>query len=421
MTHISRTNNLKLSNRFSCKLVAISIIALLSTYEHASSRDDEIDLLQPNAIASLPVALEDASLVSETGSIVRRSSIFSEAATSLTLDESQIVRILCLDGGGACGIAMARFVQKLTEQTGKSVPEMFHLIAGTSAGGMLAAAYTLPAEAGDPKKSPPKYSSDFIFHMMMEKTKTIFQKSWSLWGLLGPRYKSEPVEKFTTQYFGDATFDKTTTDVLITTFDITAGKPKIIKSWDDRETFYTRNVLESTSAAPTYFAPRHIFPVAATATPHLGYVLSDGGTCANNPTACALASARKLYPTATQYEIVSLGTGNATRPLHYTKMRNAGLLGWGRHLIDIFMSGQSAHTDYLMETLFRPEEYSRWNPVLAAENAALDNSSDNNLRDLVQAEDELIASRRGEFERLAARLSKPKADLVPIYSTARRA
>jgi len=438
------TLNLNLQKPLSCQLVAVSMISLLTTCQYASSFEDtptifkkksavkfsersastvsleevmEIPVVPKPSFTStsttLHITVEDV-LSSETKGLYTpsRRSILSDTTSELSWDDIPTVRILSLDGGGARGITEARFIQKLTEQTGRTVPEMFHLVAGTSAGGILAGAYTLPAGQDDPKRSPPLYSSDYIFNVMMQRTKTLFEKSWSLWGLLGPRYKSASIDKFMNDFFGDITFDKTTTDTLVTTFDISANWPKIFKSWDTREIFYTRDVLKSTSAAPSYFAPRHIFPVNAS-TSHLGYTLSDGGTFANNPVTCALADARRLYPTITHFEIVSLGTGNSARPLHYSTMRNAGLIGWGRRLIDIFLNGQSTHTDYVMETLL-PNEYSRWNPVLAEKNAALDNVSDNNLRDLVQTEDDLIASRRRQFDSLAETLRRPKSDLIPV-------
>ncbi len=450
---ISHAANLNLPKRVSHKLIAIAIASLLTTCKDSFSAEDEVEhtgkttirfpanSAEPVAstleeLASLPIVasgtpstIKDNTLpdIAREGTLTdldhyptSRPSIFSDMTGSdLTWDEIQPVRILSLDGGGVRDIAEARFIKELSKQTGKSVPEMFHLVAGTSAGGILAGAYTLPEGQGDPKKSPALYSSDRVFEIIMRQTSSMFVKGWSFGGFLGPRYKSEPVDKFMNDYFGDATFDRTTTDVLVTTFDISASRPKLFKSWDTREIFYTRDVLKATSAAPTYFAPRHIYPVGTTAETHLGYTLSDGGTCANNPTLCALADARKLYPDAKHYQIVSLGTGNAPRPLHYGEMESAGLIGWGYHLIDIFMNGQSAHTDHVAATLLSPREYSRWNPVLAAKNVALDNTSDTNLRDIVQAEDDLIASRKSEFDQLAKRLAKPKADLIPVYSTKR--
>ena len=49
----------------------------------------------------------------------------------------QIVRILSLDGGGIRGIIPARILERIEEATGKSASDLFHLIAGTSTGGIL--------------------------------------------------------------------------------------------------------------------------------------------------------------------------------------------------------------------------------------------------------------------------------------------
>ena len=50
------------------------------------------------------------------------------------------VRILCLDGGGMRGLALVQMLRELERRTGRRVRDMFDLVAGTSTGGMIAAA-----------------------------------------------------------------------------------------------------------------------------------------------------------------------------------------------------------------------------------------------------------------------------------------
>ena|ERR1700720_2026202 len=49
----------------------------------------------------------------------------------------EIIRILSIDGGGIRGIIPARLLQRIEESIGEPASTLFHLIAGTSTGGIL--------------------------------------------------------------------------------------------------------------------------------------------------------------------------------------------------------------------------------------------------------------------------------------------
>jgi patatin-like phospholipase/acyl hydrolase len=49
----------------------------------------------------------------------------------------EIIRILSIDGGGIRGIIPARLLQSIEESIGEPATALFHLIAGTSTGGIL--------------------------------------------------------------------------------------------------------------------------------------------------------------------------------------------------------------------------------------------------------------------------------------------
>ena len=49
----------------------------------------------------------------------------------------EIIRILSIDGGGIRGIIPARLLQRIEENIEEPASNLFHLIAGTSTGGIL--------------------------------------------------------------------------------------------------------------------------------------------------------------------------------------------------------------------------------------------------------------------------------------------
>jgi predicted acylesterase/phospholipase RssA len=57
----------------------------------------------------------------------------------------QIVRILSIDGGGIRGIIPAFVIQNLEQRTGRAMRDLFHMIAGTSTGGLLACGLARPS------------------------------------------------------------------------------------------------------------------------------------------------------------------------------------------------------------------------------------------------------------------------------------
>jgi patatin-like phospholipase/acyl hydrolase len=46
--------------------------------------------------------------------------------------------VLCLDGGGVRGFITLIILRKIEEETGRHIAELFDVICGTSAGGMIA-------------------------------------------------------------------------------------------------------------------------------------------------------------------------------------------------------------------------------------------------------------------------------------------
>jgi patatin-like phospholipase/acyl hydrolase len=204
---------------------------------------------------------------------------------------------------------------------------------------------------------------------------------------------------------------------MITAFDLSSQQPRFFKTWDTRENFYTRDVVLSTSAAPSYFKPRQVHPVGQTPATHIGYVLSDGGTFANDPNTCLLADAIRRYPDATRIEVLSLGTGIVYRPVMYKDVAHQGLLYWGRHAINTFMLGQAGKCHYIVDALFNSAiegSYSYWNPIIDPENSHLDNTSERNIDALIRAEDNMIHARQHEFSALVHTLMAPKDTLHPV-------
>lgn len=347
------------------------------------------------------------------------SSIEAESRTLKT------VRILSLDGGGVRGISEARFLQHLEVSLGVPISSAFHLIGGTSAGGILSTFLTTPTEPGS---TQPKYSAGELVQILQQRSADMFvQRHISIFGWFGPKYRTDSFRSVLSEYLGHATVDEAITPTAVVTYDMVRQNLKTITSWDKKEIFTKVTAINATAAATSYFEPCHATPVNNA---RKSYDLTDGGTGANNPILCLITKAMELYPDADSFEIISIGSGKADKPLFFEDMKGAGLMQWGPHLTRMFMAGETSKDDTFLSEAFLPRtdadgvehsafkgNYSRWSPLLSPQNTRLDNTDPENLREIVQATDDYIGSRRPEFDALVDRLRASKTTFLSQKGT----
>ena len=134
-------------------------------------------------------------------------------------------RILSIDGGGIRGIIPAMVLADVERRTGRPISSLFDLIAGTSAGGIIALCITKPGEDGEPE-----YTAQEIAELYFERGGKIFSSSLlhqlsSVWGVLDEKYPATEVEKVFDDYLGSARLKDALTNVLVTAFEIQKRTP----------------------------------------------------------------------------------------------------------------------------------------------------------------------------------------------------
>jgi hypothetical protein len=135
--------------------------------------------------------------------------------------------------------------------------------------------------------------------------------------------------------------------------------------------------------------------------------LVDGGVFANNPTACAFAEARRIYEKATEFLVVSLGTGQLTRPIPYAKAKDWGLLGWAPHILDVVFDGMLDVVDYQMKWLLpqtHPKQYYRFQTELDKAYDEMDNASEENLNYLKEEAEDILNTYQADLQNLCRQL-----------------
>ena len=329
-------------------------------------------------------------------------------------------RILSIDGGGIRGIIPARILEWLEAKLARRTSDVFHLVSGTSTGGIIAAGLTKPGGQGQGKHRSALKAKDLL-DLYVNHGSEIFNRSFwhgitSVGGLLEEKYSEKGLETLFRRYLGAAQLANCTADTLVTSYDIHCRKPYFFKSWRAKKeplrNFRLRDVARATSAAPTYFEPALVRPVGRSK----DHALVDGGVFANNPAMCAYASARVIYPKATDILMVSIGTGEHTRRIEYKDAEDWGLVEWARPLLSVIFDGVADTVDYQLRQVLAPQRrggqrYYRFQIRLKEGNDDMDDATRANIATLVRKADEILENQAAEFEALATVLATPRSPL----------
>jgi hypothetical protein len=291
-----------------------------------------------------------------------------EAPASLAL------RVLAIDGGGIRGVIPARFLAELERRLGEAleriraagepaevaarwagidtprIADCFHLIAGTSTGGLLAAGLTATDRDGRPKLTAAQAAALYADHGAEIFHRPLVRQVLDHFELLAPKYPLAQLRRVLERddVFGATRLRDARTEVLILSFDAARPGPRYFTRWAAREMTMAQ-VAQATAAAPTYFEPLALGSSR----------LIDGGVFAGDPAlgAIALALRRTAPPTvSTPSEIfmISLGTGAFDVPLNYG---GGGIIGWlqprtgGEALLEALLGGSGDYADELAHML----------------------------------------------------------------------
>lgn len=267
------------------------------------------------------------------------------------------MNILSIDGGGIRGAYSAYLLQRIQEECGIDFTKHFDLIAGTSAGSIIAAAL---ATGIKPKA---------IVDLYDQHGAAIFPQSvWvpAAWRtarkLFGSSYSNTVLRQVLVEQFGEKTLSQTDTNLILPATNIGEGVVHVQKSSYDSEFVRDPSVkiadaVLASCAAPTFFDPHKVGP----------YLLADGGLWANNPALVSIVDAkRRLGANIDDVRLLSIGTGSEEFSYSQKKSRFAwlwryGLVWWKpKKLIDLLLSLQS-QTSNNMAFLLLQDRYLRIN------------------------------------------------------------
>ena len=338
------------------------------------------------------------------------------------------VRILSIDGGGIRGVIPTMVLQAILGKT--KAQDAFHIIAGTSTGGIIASALSKPNPLG----------LDEILSLYVDHGYEIFDKDSEnrFHGVAGPRYKPDALLSQLKVELGDTYLSEVKdAELLVPSYAIKlpetnvngdTSAPMFFRSWQargflltgkpaDKYDFKLADIARATSAAPTYFPPAAIQNKAGQS-----FTMIDGGVFANNPTICAMVEAYHLYH-STEFLIVSLGTGSVPVQIDANAAAGWGDIAWASPIISILMDGSSQTVGFEVGELLGNDQYTRLDISLATAtpqgeivDPAMDDALQGNLKALQDKANQLIENQKTQIQSLAAELAKPRAVIQPKTS-----
>lgn len=192
---------------------------------------------------------------------------------------SEPFQILALDGGGAKALFTAHVLARLEQDLGVSISESFDLIAGTSAGGIVA----LALGAGLAPAQIVEHYEELVSTVFPAARRRLWRRTRQL---TSPIYDDDALRTALTNVLGGQTLGDSTKRLVIPAWDVQRGAVHIFKTpHNPRLTRDWRipmvDIAMATSAAPLYFPAARVD----------GHRLIDGGVWANNPSVVAIAEA----------------------------------------------------------------------------------------------------------------------------------
>ena len=262
------------------------------------------------------------------------------------------IRILVINGGGVNGLMPLYVLQYLEKKTGQPISELFDLFVGTSTGAIITSALNLPDENG-----APKFNVNQIIAAYRSFSKEIMHTSWArkiftLNGILGPEFSTNNLNRGLEKRIGkNVLFSQLINKVSIVAFNLNNMQLQQFNSWDSTKVYSNYSVSDLLTAATA--APGLYSSVILNKEIYI-----DGGTLANNPLLYSLRNAIELYPNASEFIIVHLGTGhylskNTIDKWIASKNITAqwGWLQWAKSVVSIIYSSQDTEVQEAVRDL----------------------------------------------------------------------
>lgn len=271
--------------------------------------------------------------------------------------------ILSLNGGGIKGLKSLIQLVEIEERLGGDLLSYFHLIAGTSTGGIIAAMLASGYKAKDLKS------------LYIEHGPKIFNKRF-LSGIRNPRYKDDYVNDLLKSKFGESIMSDLKVPVMIPAYNITTCDFVYFKKNGFTSGIFVRDAVRATMSAQVYFKPWKIREE--------NYI--DGGNGLNNPSLYAVQEAVDLNVENLPINLLVIGTGKVEKSIN----PKIGIFKWLVKSVDLNMTESEQLTQKRVEYAFSKKTLKNLNLYTYLDSAVyysstdMDDASSKNIENLIK-------------------------------------
>jgi patatin-like phospholipase/acyl hydrolase len=257
-------------------------------------------------------------------------------------------------------ISLIVFLQKLENESGRKISDIFDMFAGTSAGAFNASCLAVNAMTLTELKT--YWSKDYLEKIMQ----TSF--FWDQASLIQarPRYESKGRIDLLTEIFGDNELGDSTKPLLTLCYDVEKRSHVIHTSFLTPEVSLV-DAISASSAAPMYFPTYQM---------KNGSWMIDGSIVTNNPTLIGFNYAKNYFE-SDNIKVLSIGAGINKKKIKGESSSKWGGVGWLRNDIIGMMLDSEIHNDIAEDVINK--NYLRINSSLGKINKMLDDDSEENL------------------------------------------
>ncbi len=364
------------------------------------NKESQLTFSSLDSNQNMPTDLSDTSSVTST-----------ESTLSSIPEDVPEIRVLSLDGGGVRGIIEARILMHIEKEVGKPISQIFDIIGGTSAGGMIATLLSIPNK-DNPLVS--QYSAEDILKLLLTKSDRLFtQNVLSLGGTFGTKYTRKGLKSLLKEFYKDFHLQDSLVDTAVFAYDVDNDQMSTLASWSD-ENILTRDAVGATTAAPIYFPAYIIKPLNQNNGQQRSFI--DGGVGANNPSVMLWMEAIKRFDRKNKFDIISIGTGDFQKRINPHKVKDGGLVAWAKFVPGLISSNQQSTTNNILNFFMNDPQnkssssitgdgyFTRLNPIMVGESSALDNYSPEHLNNLIHLTDIFMLEHMYEIDNMIERL-----------------
>jgi patatin-like phospholipase/acyl hydrolase len=288
-------------------------------------------------------------------------------------------QVLALDGGGAKALFTAHVLARLEADLGLCIADSFDLIAGTSAGGVIA----LGLGAG-------MRPSEIVEHYATLTARIFPHGGWAKWRyVLRPwtnAYSGELLRQALGEVLGSRLLGHSHKRLVIPSWDVQRGEVHLFKTphharlrrdWK----ISMVDVAMATTAAPTFF------PAAAVD----GQRLIDGGVWANNPSVVAIGEAVSMLDVPLRsIRVLNVGTVDQ-RTYHPKRFDVGGWATWATTATPLMLTASSRGAQGTAMHLLGAHNYARFDVTVPGAIFTLDRASPEALAGLAAGQSRVLS------------------------------